>query len=125
MRKQISAGKAILEQRCPRCREGKLFISPAYGSIKFYKMKPMCSTCDQVFDLEPGFYFGAMYISYAFIVAIAVSGWVFLYVLFKPAFEIYLIVILSANVLLLPLIFRYSRTLFLHGFGGVKYSRRK
>ena len=125
MRKSRSAGRAILEQRCPRCREGRLFNEPAYRSLNFYKMKAQCEVCEQVFDPEPGFYFGAMYISYAFLVAISVSSWVFLYVLFKPSFLTYLVVILSANVLLLPLIFRYSRTLFLYGFGGIKYSTRK
>jgi uncharacterized protein (DUF983 family) len=125
MGKKKTVGKAMLEQRCPRCREGKLFSEPAYGSINFYKMKAQCEVCEQVFDPEPGFYFGAMYISYAFLVAISVTSWVFLFVLFKPAFLIYVIVILSANVLLLPLTFRYSRTLFLYGFGGIKYSTRK
>lgn len=114
-----------MEQRCPRCRDGKLFETPAYGSIKFYKMKPQCEVCEQVFDPEPGFYFGAMYISYALLVAISVTCWVFLYVLFKPAFIYYVVMILSANLLLLPLIFRFSRTLFLYGFGGIKYSTRK
>ena len=121
----VSTGRAILEQRCPRCREGKLFETPAYGSVRFYKMKPQCEVCEQVFDPEPGFYFGAMYISYAFLVALSVTAWVFLYVLFAPEFIVYLIVILTTNVLLLPLIFRYSRTLFLFGFGGIKYSSRK
>lgn len=120
-----SVGKAILEQRCPRCREGKLFQKPTYGSLGFYKMKPQCEVCEQVLDPEPGFYFGAMYISYAFIVAISVSSWVALYILFNPAFSTYVVVILTANVVLLPLIFRYSRTLFLYGFGGIRYSNRK
>jgi hypothetical protein len=88
-------------------------------------MKTQCDVCEQVFDPEPGFYFGAMYISYAFLVAISVTSWVALYVLFAPAFIIYVSVILLANLLLLPLIFRYSRTLFLYGFGGIKYSSRK
>ena len=125
MSEAVSTGRAILEQRCPRCREGKLFQGPAYGSINFYKMKPQCDVCHQVFDPEPGFYFGAMYISYAFLVAISVASWIFLYVVFKPTFLTHVIVILTANVLLLPLIFRYSRTLFLYGFGGIKYSTRK
>jgi uncharacterized protein (DUF983 family) len=125
MEKAKSAGRAIIEQRCPRCREGKLFLGPAYGSFNFYKMKYQCEVCEQVFDPEPGFYFGAMYISYAFLVAISVTSWVFLHVVFKPSFTTYLVVILIANVLLLPLIFRYSRTLFLYGFGGIKYSNRK
>ena len=88
-------------------------------------MRHQCEVCEQVFDPEPGFYFGAMYISYAFLVGISVTSWVFLHVIFAPSFVTYLVVILIANVVLLPLIFRYSRTLFLYGFGGIKYSNRK
>ena len=84
-----------------------------------------CQICNQVFEPEPGFYFGAMFISYALAVAMSVTSWIFLYVLFKPAFEVYLVVILILNVVLLPFIFRYSRTLFLFGFGGIRYNKKK
>jgi len=122
---KVSAGQAILELKCPRCRQGDLFKSKAYGTLDFYKMHHQCPVCEQGFDPEPGFYFGAMYISYGFIVAISITCWVALYITIKPPFITYIVVILSAIVLLLPLIFRYSRTLFLYAFGGIKYSNRK
>lgn len=121
----ISVQKAILTERCPKCRKGKLYKYPLYNLQGFYKMNQQCEHCGQIFDLEPGFYFGAMYISYAFIVALSVSSWIVLYVFFRPEFVVYLWVIIIANVLLLPFIFRYSRTLFLYGFGGVKYKKEK
>jgi len=125
MSQEISVTRAIIEERCPRCREGKLFKSSSLKINSFYKMNQSCTICYQSFNPEPGFYFGAMYISYAFLVGVSIVSWVLLYFLFKPEFHIYLIVVLSMNVLLLPFIFRYSRTLFLYGFGGIRFVNRK
>lgn len=125
MSKQISVARAIFEERCPRCRDGKLFKSSGFKISSFYKMNQKCTVCAVSFNPEPGFYFGAMYISYAFLVGVSIMSWLLLYFAFKPAFQIYLIVVLSMNVLLLPFIFRYSRTLFLYGFGGIRFVSRK
>lgn len=125
MKKELTVGEAILKSKCPRCREGNLFIFKPMQIAKFHKMYSNCQICNQVFEPEPGFYFGAMFISYALAVAMSVTSWIFLYVLFKPAFEVYLVVILILNVVLLPFIFRYSRTLFLFGFGGIRYNKKK
>lgn len=124
MRSPISLKQAILKEKCPRCREGDLFKQPAL-SVGFYKMHERCSTCNQTFEPEPGFYFGAMFISYAMAVAMSVICWIILYFLLNPPFEAYVIVILFVNVVLLPFIFRFSRTLFLYGFGGINYKSNK
>jgi Protein of unknown function (DUF983) len=80
-----------------------------------------CSYCEQTFEPEPGFYFGAMFVSYGMVVIMSIMTWIFLFFIFHPAFEVYLVVILVLNVLLLPFIFRYSRTLYLFGFGSIKF----
>ena len=116
----LSLKQAILKEKCPRCREGDLFKQPVL-SIGFYKMYNRCSSCNQTFEPEPGFYFGAMFISYAMAVAMSVISWIVLYFMLNPPFATYVIVILIVNVVLLPFIFRLSRTLFLYGFGGIKY----
>ena len=112
--------KAIIKEKCPRCHKGDLFVSSPYKLSRFTKMNKQCDQCAQTFDPEPGFYFGAMYIAYALLVALSVTSWVALYVLFDPGFTAYVVVIVSLNILLLPLIFRYSRTIFLFGFGMIK-----
>src|SRR5258708_25159976 len=48
---------AIMGQRCPRCREGRLFKSAL-------RMNDPCLICGQVFEREPGYFLGAMYFSY-------------------------------------------------------------
>lgn len=113
---------ALFKSKCPRCRQGNMFKNPAY-SLKFYEMDENCQCCGVSFQVEPGFYFGAMYFSYAFVVAIVTVESVILYFLFNdPEMEVYAITSIGSVLLLLPLLFRYSRVLFLHLFGGISYN---
>ena len=82
-----------------------------------------CPVCEQTFEPEPGFYYGAMFISYGMLVTMSIFTWITLFFAVHPAFEVYVVVILILNVLLLPFIFRYSRTLFLYGFGGINFDK--
>jgi uncharacterized protein (DUF983 family) len=73
---------AIFDQRCPRCRRGRIF---RYSIFKgFPKMCASCSICDLKFQREEGYFLGAMYISFglaigaiALIAALlwAITGW--------------------------------------------------
>ena len=67
------------------------------------------------YEKEPGNFYGAMYISYGFSVAIfLVVGFVLYYFFNDPAIEVYLIAIVTVAGLLFPLNFRYSRIIFLY-----------
>lgn len=86
------------------------------------KMNKACPICEQSFIPEPGFYFGAMYVAYAFFIALVVSVSIAITVLVEDApFHWYIIIITLFNLILLPWIFRYSRLVFLYAFGGIKY----
>ena len=54
---------STLGKKCPRCRESKLFTEPLMLS-KPLEMPERCNVCGQSFMPEPGFYYGAMFISY-------------------------------------------------------------
>ena len=95
---------------------------PVYNFRKFYKMHSVCNCCGQNYKIEPGFYLGAMYFSYAFVVATVILEGVLIYfTLNDPAVWIYTTVIMSSVVLFTPVFFRYSRILFLHLFGGISF----
>lgn len=114
--------KAILEARCPKCRDGKMFEFPLIHVLKFSRMHSHCLVCGLRFEVEPGFYFGAMYISYAMSVMIFVVVGFGIYHLFdNPDYYYYMIGIPMVVLILLPVMYRYSRVLFLHLFGGIKY----
>lgn len=55
--------KDILGQRCPRCRLGRMFHDSIFRG--WPKMHLRCPVCDLLLDREPGYFLGAMYISYA------------------------------------------------------------
>jgi uncharacterized protein (DUF983 family) len=72
----------IVRQRCPRCRTGRIFRYSIFRG--FPKMHDRCPVCDLRFDREPGYFLGAMYVSYglgivivALITAVlwSVTGW--------------------------------------------------
>ncbi|MEL7004479.1 MAG: DUF983 domain-containing protein [Bacteroidota bacterium] len=84
-------------------------------------MNEDCPVCGLHFEREPGFFVGAMYINYAFSVAIFVAVGIALYVFGGSGLYVFLATILTIVLLLLPFLFRYSRILFLHIFGGVSY----
>jgi uncharacterized protein (DUF983 family) len=73
---------AICRQRCPRCRQGKIFLSSIF--LGFPKMRQHCAVCDLKFQREEGYFLGAMYISFGLALAIialiaallwAITGW--------------------------------------------------
>jgi len=54
---------------CPRCRQSPLFKKP-FELAKPLDMHKHCETCHQVFEPEPGYYYGAMFLSYILSVTI-------------------------------------------------------
>jgi len=73
-----------------------------------------CPICKQSFEPEPGFYFGAMFISYAINTALFIGSWVGLLLIYPDYTLSMLLGILTAVVILsLPLSFRWSRSIWL------------
>jgi len=116
---------AILHAKCPQCRSGNMFKHKWWQVSKFIKFYQNCPSCNLRFDREPGFFHGAMYISYAMIVAMVTIVCLTLFILFnKPPLEIYIYTIAFLNIILVPIFFRYSRVLYLYAFGGVKFDTK-
>ncbi|WP_231590777.1 DUF983 domain-containing protein [Hymenobacter terrenus] len=117
-----SATTALLGLRCPRCHQGKLFSHSALNITKFAEMPAQCPVCEQSFEPEPGFYYGSMYITFAFNVATVLVVGVLLYYLFgNPDTWVYVVVVTVITLLLTPAILRYSRAMMLYLFGGAHY----
>jgi uncharacterized protein (DUF983 family) len=114
-------GKALLNGKCPHCRKGDIFKFSLKHTAKFAEMNSNCSNCGVSFEPEPGFYYGAMFVSYGFNVMLLIAIWLFIYVLFDPSDWVYMVAIPLGAVLFTPLFFRYSRILFLHMFGGLNF----
>lgn len=81
-----------------------------------------CAVCGLHFEVEPGFFWGAMYISYAFGVAISVVAGVITSVVLKdPEIWVYIAAVITPLILLSPQSMRYSRVLMLYLFGGISF----
>jgi len=75
----MPTGIAVLRQMCPRCRAATIFRKSIIAG--FPRMWEQCPNCGLKFEREPGYFLGAMYISYG-LALIAIVGfglllWVF------------------------------------------------
>lgn len=115
---------AILQNKCPRCRRGKLFkYGNPYNLKNFMKMNERCPACGQPLDMEPGFYYGTNMVSYGLAVIISVlsfAAW-WLLIGFSLHDQRFFFWIAFNAVLLLalqPPLMRLSRTIWLAFFVG-------
>jgi len=113
---------SMLSMRCPRCRRGPMFKDPnPYRKLKLshiFDMHDNCPICLQKFDLEPGFWYGTGYVSYALAVVISVSTFVAWLVLIGVSTEdnrIFYWLVFNAVLLVAvqPWLMRLSRAIYI------------
>ncbi len=108
---------SILSGTCPRCRKGKLFLVRNPYRLKHLQSMPeVCEVCGQDFQIEPGFYFGASYVSYALNVAWLIPSFLFVRFVLDQPYSVFLIVMFTLLPLLVPVLFRLSRSAWIHIF---------
>ena len=118
---------SILRNKCPQCHEGDFFESSnAYDLKRMSKMPDNCPVCDLKYMPEQGFYWGAMFVSYALGVVIFVSVWVAIMVLAPETGALGIITaMLSAILLLAPVNYRLSRRVWINLFVRYKSIEQK
>jgi len=121
----MSRVASAIRMKCPACRKADLFENRnPYILSKLFAMHKACPKCSQDFEIEVGFYWGAMMISY-------LGGAILLFALvligyFALGFSVSKTLIGSIIIHLLytPWLFRLSRSIWIHLFvplgGGVK-----
>lgn len=116
---------SIFTMRCPRCRKGKMFKdSNAYKQLSLkhiFDMHENCAECGQQYDMEPGFWYGTGYVSYALAVAISTSTFVAWWVLIGISTEDnrifwWLFINSIALIVLQPWMVRLSRVIYMRFF---------
>lgn len=105
----------ILREKCPNCNKGKVFEDR--GIFRMPGMPDNCKSCDFRFDREPGYFLGAMYISYALAVFEAIVTFLICYFFF-PQMPIPWIpvAIISVMVLCARKNYKLSRIVYMHLF---------
>ncbi len=105
---------AALKAKCPRCRKGDMFANTMYG-LKSQKMHNNCPHCNLKFEREPGYFYVAMFVSYALSVAETVIVCIALYLLTGTENPyVYMGVLSFVIIALSPFNFRYSRVILLY-----------
>jgi uncharacterized protein (DUF983 family) len=106
---------SIFNAKCPRCKEGDLFTHHIFNLKHVSSMHSNCPNCNLRYEKQPGNFYGAMYVSYAFSTGLfLVTAFILYYFFNDPSIEVYLLTILGVAVVLFPVNFRYSRVLFLY-----------
>ncbi len=99
---------ALLRQRCPRCHRGRMFRG-------LYTMNDPCPECGLLFQREEGYFLGAMYFSYALATGILIPLYL-LAALLLPGRNSILVAVVATLAYLpfIPLVFRFSRLLWIY-----------
>lgn len=111
--KKGSKAYSMVNMKCPRCQEGDLFDTGSFSFKKSFDMKHHCPVCGQRYNPEPGFYYGAMFISYI------LYGWFSLFLVgfcmlvlgmgVNPSLGVLIVV----SAILFVWVFRISRSIWL------------
>ena len=109
---------SIVHFKCPHCHEGEFFISRNPYDFKHLSAShEKCPHCKRRLYLEPGFYYGAMYVSYALSVAHIVSFIVAKYILgIEMEFVNFIILVASFLILLTPIYYALSKIIWANFF---------
>ena len=116
---------SVLYNKCPRCHIGRFWASDNPFKNMFSRSLETCKTCDNCclfYELETGFWYGSMYVSYAISVAVMVLFWS-LTTFFFPIINIFneILIIVLAILLVSPVNYHISRLIWINFF--IKYIR--
>lgn len=113
---------SLFANKCPRCLKGNFFIyNNPYKLKHFSEMNKKCPVCNESFERETGFYYGSMYINYGITVILGLSWFLLLYLFFGFNALGFLISYSILLVLLMPIVYRSGRLLWINIF--VKYKK--
>jgi uncharacterized protein (DUF983 family) len=117
MLKKGSKLNSILTGTCPKCQKESMYLDPNPLHLsKILKMHNNCSHCGFQYQIEPSFFYGAMYVSYGLNVAIGIAAFIISYVIFRSSLKTAFIAIIVFLVLLFPFVLRWARNIYINMF---------
>jgi len=112
---------SIFNNKCPRCQKGDFFTNRS--PLKFknnLKIYDNCPNCNLKYMIEPSFFYGAMYVSYALTIAFSVAVFIICQLLNLDLTTSF-IAIIAVLILMTPITMRLSRLIYINIF--VSYSK--
>ncbi|WP_276388423.1 DUF983 domain-containing protein [Eudoraea chungangensis] len=111
---------SILTGSCPKCHEESMYkVKNPYHLGSLFKMYERCSHCQTKYKIEPSFFYGAMYVSYAVGIAFAVAAFVVAFFAFNLSLFHTFLAIVGTLIVFMPIIIRLSRNIWINIF--IKY----
>jgi uncharacterized protein (DUF983 family) len=114
---------SILTGSCPRCQKESMYSDKNLLHFsKLLKMNEKCGHCNLKYQIEPSFFYGAMYVSYGLNVALMIAIFLIGYFGFQANFNEIFISMILILIVLTPFIIRLSRNIYINIF--VSYDER-
>ena len=108
---------SILTGTCPKCHGESMYVDKnPYRLGHIFDMRERCSHCGTKYKMEPSFFYGAMYVSYAVGVAFAVAAFVVSFLFIGTSLVQTFIAIVGTLVVFMPVIIRLSRNIWINFF---------
>jgi uncharacterized protein (DUF983 family) len=117
MLKKGSKLNSILTGSCPKCQNESMYVEKnIFKLTKILSMNDHCSHCGLKYQIEPSFFYGAMYVSYALNVAVGVAAFIIAYLFFNSSLKQAFIAIIISIIVAFPYVMRLSRNIYINLF---------
>ena len=107
---------STLNNKCPRCHEGDVFENKNPYSKRGLKMHKHCPSCHLKYEREPGYFYGAMYVSYAIQAGIFITLFALNFMWWNLGPLTLALLVIGAVLATFPIIFRWSRIVWINFF---------
>lgn len=108
---------SVFTGTCPVCHEENMYREPnPYKVSRIFEMHERCPHCGTKVKMEPSFFFGAMYVSYAVGIAFAVPAFFIAYFGFNLSLFNSFLIIVATLFVFMPFIIRLSRNIWVNFF---------
>ena len=88
----------------------------AYQLSQTLEMHERCGHCQTKYKIEPSFFYGSMYVSYAVGVAFSVATFMITFIVFESSLILSFMAIVATLIGLMPVIMRVSRNIWINLF---------
>jgi len=116
MLKKGSKLYSILTGTCPQCQKESMYIDPNLLHLRnLLTMNEHCSHCNLKFQIEPSFFYGAMYVSYGLNVAIGILTFIIVFQFDRSMITSFFSILITL-LLAFPVVMRLSRNIYINMF---------
>ena len=116
MLKKGSKLYSILTGTCPQCQKESMYVDSNLLHLRnLLTMNERCSHCGLKFQIEPSFFYGAMYVSYGLNVAIGILTFIIVFQFDRSMITSFFSILITL-LLAFPVVMRLSRNIYINMF---------